>query len=178
MRRMMIASALSFMFFIGAVAAQNPQTTPVHSHPNFAGIVATLKELAAREGRTRRNTFFIADVWREDGRDYSYAYWKEDKSIIILQLPLEKESASYDWLYGKARVDLETDVVPTQEDIGGSSFLVDREWVNKILKECAGGFKLSVVKARKSKRLYLNFLGSAGLTKRASGTGRLYSTDS
>jgi hypothetical protein len=136
-------SVLILMFCAGNVAAQNLKSTPVRSHRNFSGIVATLKELVAREGKLRRNTFFIADVRREDGRDYSYAYWKEDKSIIILHLPLEKESASYEWLYGKARVDLETDVVPTREDIGGSSFLVDRAWVNKILKQCANGFKLS-----------------------------------
>ena len=148
MQRIMVASVLMFMLFVGTVAAQNPISTPVHSHPNFSGIVATLKELVAREGKVRRNTFFIADVRRGDGREYSYAYWKEDKSITILHLPLEKESASYEWLYGKARIDLETDVVPTREDVGGSSFLVDRAWVNEILKECAGGFKLSVVKPR------------------------------
>ncbi len=148
MRRIMIGSVLILMLCAGNVAARNPKGTPVRSHPNFSGIIATLKELVAREGKVRRHTFFIADVRQEDGREYSYAYWKEDKSIIILHLPLEKEGASYEWLYGKARVDLETDVVPTQEDIGGSSFLVDRAWVNKILKECAGGFKLSVVKPR------------------------------
>ena len=119
------------MFCTGNGAVQNLKSTPIRSHPNFSGIVATLKELVAREGKAKKNTFFIAAVRREGGRDYSYAYWKEDKSIIILHLPLEKESASYEWLYGKARVDLETDVVSTQEDIGGSSFLVDRAWVNK-----------------------------------------------
>lgn len=148
MRRIMIASGLILLLCAGNVAAQNSRSTPVRSHPNFSGIVATLKELVAREGKARRNTFFIADVRQEDGQDYSYAYWKQDKSIIILHLPLEEESASYEWLYRKARVDLETDVVPTQEDVGGSSFLVDRAWVNKILKECASGFKLSVVKPR------------------------------
>ena len=148
MRRIMVASILMLMICAGNVAAQNPKSIPVHSHPNFSGIVATLKELVVREGKVRRNTFFIADVRREDGRDYSFAYWKEDKSIITLHLPLEKESASYEWLYGKARVDLETDVVLRREDIGGSSFLVDRAWVNKILKECARGFKLSVAKPR------------------------------
>ena len=148
MQRVMAASILMLMVCAGSVIAQNPKSTPVRSHPNFSGIVGTLKELVAREGKAKRNTFFIAAVRGENGREYSYAYWKEDKSIIILHLPLEKESASYEWLYGKARVDLETDVVPTQKDIGGSSFLVDRAWVNKILKECAGGFKLSVVKPR------------------------------
>ena len=148
MRRIMITLVLMLMTCAGDVAAQNPKSTPVRFHPNFSGIVATLKELVAREGEASRNTFFIADVRWEDGRAYSYAYWKEDKAIIVLHLPLEKESASYEWLYGKARVDLETDVVTTPEEIGGSSFLVDRGWVNKILKECAKGFKLSVVKRR------------------------------
>lgn len=148
MRRLVLATVLMLLLCAATLLAQSSQSTPIHSHPNFPSIVATLKELVAREGKVRRNTFFIADVRREGGREYSYACWKEDKFIIILHLPLEKESASYEWLYGKARVDLEKDVVPTREDIGGSSFLVDRAWVNKTLKECSGGYKLSLVKPR------------------------------
>ena len=73
MRRIMIASGLILLLCAGNVAAQNSRSTPVRSHPNFSGIVATLKELVAREGKARRNTFFIADVRQEDGQDYSYA---------------------------------------------------------------------------------------------------------
>ena len=146
MRRIVLGSVLMLMVWAGNVAAQEPKGTPLRSHRNFAGVVATLTELVAREGKAKRNTLFISEVLRESGREYSYAYWKEDKSIIILHLPLEKRSASYEWLYSKARVDLETDIVPTPEDIGGSSFLVDRSWVDKILEKCAGGYRLSLVK--------------------------------
>ena len=146
MRRIVLGSVLILMACAGNVAAQNPKGTPLRSHRNFPGVVATLKELVAREGKAERNTLLVSEILREEGREYSYAYWKEDKSIIILHLPLAKDSASYEWLYGKARVDLETDIVPTQGEIGGSSFLVDRSWVDSILKKCARGYRLSVVK--------------------------------
>lgn len=144
MRGIVVGSILMLLASAGNTAAQEPKSTKLRSHRNFSGVVATLKELVAREGKSKRNTILISEVFREDGHEYSYAYWKEDKSIIILHLPLKKNTASYDWLYGKARVDLELDVVPTQKDIGGSSFLVDRSWVNRILKKCASGYRLIV----------------------------------
>lgn len=153
MREIVVGSILMLLASAGNAAAQESKSTQLRSHRNFSGVVATLKELIAREGKSKRNTIFISEVFQEDGREYSYAYWKEDKSIIILHLPLEKDSASYDWLYGKARVDLELDVVPTQEDIGGSSFLVNRVWVNRILKKCVSGYRLVVKTPSKARRV-------------------------
>jgi hypothetical protein len=93
MRRIVLGSVLMLMAWAGNVAAQDSKGTPLRAHRNFSGVVATLKELVVREGKTKRNTLFISEVLQEDGREYSYAYWKEDKSIIILNLPLEKDRA-------------------------------------------------------------------------------------
>jgi hypothetical protein len=151
MRQLVFASVLIFMAWADNVAAQAPKGTSLRSHRSFSSAVATLKGLIAREGKAKRNTILVSEVFREEGREYLYAYWKEDKSIIILHLPLEKDSANYEWLYSKARVDLETDIVPTQEDIGGSSFLVDRPWVNRILKKCHSGYRLMITTPVKRK---------------------------
>lgn len=124
------------------------QNVSVRKHDNFSGIVETLGELVNKSGKNLKNTFYISDVKNEEGREFAYAHWIQDKSIIILHLPLEKESADYYWLYSKARIDLLTDVVPTKEDIGGSSFLVDGPWVNSILQRCSRGYKLSVLKQK------------------------------
>lgn len=142
MRRLLFLVILSLIFGSFALA----QETSVSEHGNFSGIVATLKELVKRNAKTRRNTFYISGVKKDGSREFAYAYWKQDKSIIILQLPLEKETADYYWLYSKARIDLLTGVVPTEEDIKGSSFLVDRPWVDKILQRCSDGYVLSVRK--------------------------------
>jgi hypothetical protein len=39
-----------------------------------------------------------------------------------------------------------TGVVPSEKDIGGSSFLFDKAWADKITKRCLKGYKLSVLK--------------------------------
>ncbi len=99
-----------------------------------------------KKNRTPRNTIYISNVLKEDGREFAYAYWKEDKSITILHLPLslplKSGSPDYYWLTIKARIDLISGVVPTADDIKGSSFLVDRPWVNKIKRNCLNGVRL------------------------------------
>lgn len=120
------------------------QGISVRNHSNFSGIVETLRELVRKNGKSRQNTFYISEVRKDKSREFAYAYWEQDKSIIILHLPLKKETANYFWLYSKARIDLLTDVVPTEKDIGGSSFLVDRAWVNSILRRCSKGYRLLI----------------------------------
>ena len=139
-------SLIIFIFSFGIFVSA--QSIPVRKHSNFSGISATLKELVRKNGKFSRNDFYISDV-KSDSGEFAYAYWKQDKSIIILNLPLEKDLADYYWLYSKARIDLLTDVVPTENDIHGSSFLVDRPWVNKILSSCRNGYRLSITKPKK-----------------------------
>ncbi len=142
-----------FLFFVILLFALNvfvsAQDIPVRKHSNFSGISATLKELVRKNGKFRQNTFYISDVKKDNLHEFAYAFWKQDKSIIILQLPLKKETADYYWLYSKARIDLLTGVVPTEKDVGASTFLVDRPWVNKILRSCKKGYKLSISKQKK-----------------------------
>jgi len=107
------------------------------SKPDYAGQLATLREYVARYGKQSANTFYIAKARDDDGKKCLYAYWKEDNSILILEhFTPSGEDAYYDWLHRKARVDLATDVVPTKADVGWSSFLTDRAWVNRIMRAC------------------------------------------
>ncbi len=145
MKRFLFLVILLFAFDVFVSA----QKIPLRKHNNFSGISETHKELVRKNGKFRQNTFYISDVKKDGLDEFAYACWKQDKSIIILHLPLEKETANYYWLYSKARIDLLTDVVPSEKDIGGSSFLVDRPWVNKILRSCQKGYKLTVLKQKK-----------------------------
>jgi len=114
---------------------------------DFNCIVRTMKALVKFQGHGRKhNTIFISNIIRDGDRKFAYAYWKEDKSITILRLPLSlpliKNSPEHWWLMSKARIDLVHGVVPTEEDIHGSSFLVDKHWVRKILRKCKRGIRL------------------------------------
>lgn len=136
---------LSFLLVLSVDVC--PQGVRADRHGQFPSIVGTIRALVKFKGRSKKqNTIYVSNISSEEGREFSYAYWKEDNSITILNLPLSvpllKNTGDYYWLTMKARIDLKTDVVPTQEDIHGSSFLVDRPWVEKIKRRCLSGIRL------------------------------------
>ena len=67
-----------------------------------------------------------------------YIYWMTGNSILIVDLPT-KRLDDYAWYENKARIDLNSDVVPTADDIGGSTYLTDSDWIEERLKECLNG---------------------------------------
>ena len=42
-------------------------------------------------------------------------------------------------MHQRHRIDLDTDVVPTPDDIHGSTYLVDKPWVDRVITECMAG---------------------------------------
>lgn len=75
-----------------------------------------------------------------------YIYWLTGNSILIVNLPT-KRLEDYSWYENKARIDLNSDVVPTADDIGGSTYLTDSDWVEERIKECLNGEKFIIRKA-------------------------------
>lgn len=75
-----------------------------------------------------------------------YIYWMTGNSILIVDLPT-KRLENYTWYESKARIDLNSDVVPTADDIGGSTYLTDSDWVEERIKECLNGEKFIIRKA-------------------------------
>lgn len=143
MRHQVLTIPLLLLLFVPGSA----QSVRADKHKELASIVETMKSLIKFNQNGRgRNTIFVSDIVKNGAGQFAYAYWKEDSSITILHLPLslpvEKNSGDYYWLTMKARIDLTTDVVPTERDIGGSSFLVDRKWVNNIIRRCKNGVRL------------------------------------
>ena len=75
-----------------------------------------------------------------------YIYWMTGNSILIVDLPT-KRLEDYSWYESKARIDLNSDVVPTADDIHGSTYLTDSVWVEERIKECLSGEKFIIRKA-------------------------------
>ncbi len=108
-----------------------------------AEIEKTLKRLVAYKSKTNRNTFYISPMMHE-GVDFVWAYWKEDKSIMILHLSELDEDA--EWLYFKYRVDLIKEVVPTGKYGNLGCCLVEKDWADDVLAKCKAGKRLTVFK--------------------------------
>lgn len=67
-----------------------------------------------------------------------WVHWVEG-ARLVLWLPVGSDSGlppEYTLLHSKRDLDLKKDVVSTPEKIGGSSYLVDRSWVNAMLADC------------------------------------------
>lgn len=118
---------------------------PASQHPEYAHLLAALKGLALSEyakvysRNAKTNTFYIGNVSRSDeSTEYTFVYWKEDKSIIdiFLPVPMIDGNYNYGYLYTKLRTDLVKDVVPTEKDVGGSSFLVTKQWADAAVNDC------------------------------------------
>lgn len=75
-----------------------------------------------------------------------YIYWMTGNSILIVNIPT-KRLEDYSWYEHKARIDLNSDVVPIADDIGGSTYLTSSDWVEERIKECLNGEKFIVRKA-------------------------------
>ena len=147
MKHFIFGIVLLFAF----VMTTEAQSSRADRYRGFQDIVRTVRALARfREPSLTRNTFYISDVNKDEwGREFAYALWPEDNSITILQLPIyskeiTKNSPEHWWLITKARIDLKKDVVATQNDIHGSSFLVSRPWVNGIKRRCLNGVRLRI----------------------------------
>jgi hypothetical protein len=95
-----------------------------------------LNQLVESKGAAKTSTFYVEEVNDEElGGEFTRAYWKEDKSLIILTPPYDAESFSLEWTYSR-RIDLVHDVVPTEADVGTSNYLVTRPWIKDVLRKC------------------------------------------
>ena len=91
----------------------------------------------------------IANVKIDSGETAMYAYWKEDQSILIMHFfahPSEEQGLP--WLHHKARIDLKTGVVATEEEMSGSNYLVTKAWAQHIVNACLEHGQLLVLKPK------------------------------
>jgi hypothetical protein len=119
------------------------ETQNVENFYYDAEIEKTLKRLVAYKSKSNRNTFYISAMSSEDN-DSVWAFWKEDKSIIILHLSELKKDA--EWLYFKYRIDFVKEVVPTGKYGNLGCCLVEKDWADEVLAKCKTGKKLTIYK--------------------------------
>jgi hypothetical protein len=139
--------------------AVNPQRRntydPFDSTADYRGKLHVLRAFVRRYGRTGLNRIYVAKADVGDGSMFLYGYWPEGHSILLLghfnpTFDGSRETTDYGWLEYKTRTNLRTDVVPTAEDIGGSSYLVDRPWTQRIISACVTrGRKLVIRRTRR-----------------------------
>ena len=116
--------------------------------PGFAGWKAQLQHMADAFGTAPVNHMCVvvatytqpsvqgATVW-------GYLYWRENNQLYTLS---QSKDAMSDLSLWQAPLDLKTGVVRRRQDIGSSTFLETRAWVNTVLRHCRSDGTEIVVK--------------------------------
>lgn len=133
-----------------ARSSPHAQETSIAHQPQFRCVAALLQRIVDDARSRGRQRLYIGPVERGDaGSAFVRVYWPQQRAILLIDWPatcrdedLRIDDAALGWYRTKARIDLETDVVPTAGDIAGSTYLVDRPWVERVIAACKAGQRL------------------------------------
>lgn len=107
----------------------------------------------ASHSKNAAQHIYIANVKIDSGETALYAYWKEDQSILIMHFFAQtSEEQDLLWLHHKARIDLKTGVVATEEEMSGSNYLVTKAWAEHIVNTCLEHGQLLVLKPKTARK--------------------------
>jgi hypothetical protein len=97
-----------------------------------------------------RHRFCIVGYESADGAKRAWVHWREGNKILLWEGSTEPKSAKSAIKLSRSRINLRKDVVKSDNDVAGSTFLVTEAWVNKIETDCReNGVKYSVNRPRR-----------------------------
>lgn len=151
-----------------AAAPEAPETQGDHRAVVQARIVveeaciaALLRRIVDDDANARGpQRLYVGPRTTENATTIVRAYWPQARAIVLIDPAAVCDAtgapvADIDlgWYRTKARIDLDTDVVATPEDIAGSTYLVDRAWVDAVIAECLRSEPLTIapMKRKRSK---------------------------
>lgn len=136
------------------VPTQSATARPLEQHPYFPCVVALLERIVEDARTHGPQRLYISPRIDPDAQAAGAVvrvYWPEQNAILLIDWPtscregdMRIDDAALGWYRTKARIDLDTDVVATPDDVGGSTYLVDRGWVEGVLAACRRGHLLVV----------------------------------
>lgn len=147
-----IAVCLSWM---GQALAQKQEPEPslfsIRQHSGYPEPGKSLELLVRTHGTRRTNHFCVIGRRVPGSFEHAWVHWKEGRALILWE-PTSDPSYQRRLSGSRRYLDLDRDVVASKEEIGGSNYLVTREWVNQITSQCdAHGDKFVVLKPRRHK---------------------------
>jgi hypothetical protein len=124
--------------------AQSAHSSAAVQRASHKSCVARLLRRIVEDADVRDpQRLYIGSPIEDNGSTIVRVYWQEARAILLIDIAVEggddcelNEASDLGWYRAKARIDLDTDVVPTADDIGGSSYLVDKPWVDTVVADC------------------------------------------
>ena len=116
--------------------ALNLDTSPQYHHPK-AALAGYLKQ---QKTKGKKNHFCIIGyrIRREAQQtQVAYVHWREGSQLILWEPVVEGSPVENGLIYSRRQWDLRTDVVATNQDINGSTYLISKPWLQRIRTDCA-----------------------------------------
>lgn len=148
----------AFAALLAKIAIAAPQAGPasdsmsIERRPQFRCVAALLQKIVDDAAGRGPQSLHISPIEHEGAAPFVRVYWPQSHAILLIDWPsscsdedMRIDDAALGWYRTKARIDLETDVVPSPDDIGGSTYLVDRPWVDTVIAACLNGHALVLV---------------------------------
>jgi hypothetical protein len=137
--------------FLTSSLSTSSLLTSVERHPQFRCVAALLQRIVDDAGSRGPQSLYIGPIEHEGDAAFVRVYWPQAHAILLIDWPascrdedMRIDDAALGWYRTKARIDLDTDVVPTPDDIGGSTYLVDRPWVDRVIAASKQGYRLMI----------------------------------
>ncbi|MBP6750698.1 MAG: hypothetical protein KA144_13750 [Xanthomonadaceae bacterium] len=123
-----------------------------------ACIAALLRRIVEDDPAARGpQRLYVGLRTRENAADVVRVYWPQAHAILLIDPAMAcgddgalAPDLDLGWYRTKARIDLKTDVVATPEEIAGSTYLVDRAWVDAVIAESLRSEPLTIVPTESS----------------------------
>jgi hypothetical protein len=93
-----------------------------------------LAKLVAEKGRQKVNHFYAVGYRFPDGYELAWLYWKEGRALILWE-PVAKPEYPSDLRLSRRYLLLDRDVVPTDAEVKGSTYLVTRAWADSVIED-------------------------------------------
>jgi len=121
----------------------------VREHLGYTEPEKSLELLVRTRGTRRQNHFCVIGYREPSGYEYAWVRWEEGKALILWEAAADASQPS-PLSTSRRFLRLDKDVVASEEQLNGSTYLVTREWVNRVTRDCEShGDKFVVSKRRK-----------------------------
>jgi hypothetical protein len=129
--------------FTSVWAEATPKKTfNVEATSGFKPVQSALKALLEKQRvtNTRQHLCVIGYINDRDAgaapTKMAWVHWREKNQLIYWGAAAKGFASKETLLRSRRTLDLSADVVPTDDDIGGSTYLVSKPWVEALLKDC------------------------------------------
>jgi hypothetical protein len=130
--------ALVLMPLLLAVADDHGAPFDQRRDPAFGDArKAIARFLASAVPRPRGPQHFCVVGYNDGESRRAWVHWREGKALILWEGSADPVHADDALILSRRQLDLNTDVVPTSADIAGSTYRIDRLWLDRTLADCA-----------------------------------------